>query len=59
MSHVGTWRGNDIIALGSDANFDYPLGGFYTASSEASIAQAAPSDIRHISSIFRGGRNGL
>ena len=31
MSHVGTWRGNDIIALGSDANFDYPLGGFYTA----------------------------
>ncbi len=31
MSHVGTWRGNDIIALGSDASFDYPLGGFYTA----------------------------
>ncbi|WP_337859868.1 thiolase domain-containing protein [Ferroplasma sp.] len=31
MSHVGTWRGNDIIALGSDSNFDYPLGGFYTA----------------------------
>ncbi|KJE48727.1 MULTISPECIES: thiolase domain-containing protein [Acidiplasma] len=31
MSHVNTWRGNDLIALGSDSNFDYPLGGFYTA----------------------------
>ncbi len=31
MSHVNTWKGNDIIALGSDSNFDYPLGGFYTA----------------------------
>ncbi len=31
MSHLNTWKGNDVIALGSDANFDYPLGGFYTA----------------------------
>ncbi len=31
MSHLNTWKGNDVIALGSDSNFDYPLGGFYTA----------------------------
>jgi acetyl-CoA C-acetyltransferase len=30
MSRVSTWKGNDIIALASDSNFDYPLGGFYT-----------------------------
>lgn len=30
MSRVGTWKGNEFIALASDTNFDYPLGGFYT-----------------------------
>jgi acetyl-CoA C-acetyltransferase len=30
MSHVSTWKGNEIIALASDTNFDFPLGGFYT-----------------------------
>ena len=30
MSAVETWKGNDFIALASDVNFDYPLGGFYT-----------------------------
>lgn len=31
MSRVKTWKGNELIALASDTNFDYPLGGFYTA----------------------------
>ena len=31
MSRVSTRKGNEIIALASDTNFDYPLGGFYTA----------------------------
>ena len=30
MSHVETWKGNEFIALASDTNFDYPVGGFYT-----------------------------
>ena len=30
MSHVQTWKGNEFIALASDTNFDYPVGGFYT-----------------------------
>ena len=30
MSHVNTWKGNEFIALASDVNFDYPVGGFYT-----------------------------
>jgi len=30
MSHVATWKGNEFIALASDTNFDYPVGGFYT-----------------------------
>ncbi|MBI3464199.1 MAG: thiolase domain-containing protein [Planctomycetes bacterium] len=30
MSRVGTWKGNEFIALASDVNFDYPVGGFYT-----------------------------
>ncbi|MCC6472653.1 MAG: thiolase domain-containing protein [Burkholderiales bacterium] len=30
MSRVNTWKGNEFIALASDANFDYPVGGFYT-----------------------------
>ncbi len=30
MSRVKTWKGNEFIALASDTNFDYPLGGFYT-----------------------------
>ncbi|MCY0852187.1 MAG: thiolase domain-containing protein, partial [Thermoplasma acidophilum] len=30
MSHVNTWKGNEFIALASDTNFDYPIGGFYT-----------------------------
>ncbi|MDO8751696.1 MAG: thiolase domain-containing protein [Dehalococcoidia bacterium] len=30
MSRVNTWKGNEFIALASDVNFDYPLGGFYT-----------------------------
>ena len=30
MSRVNTWKGNAFIALASDTNFDYPVGGFYT-----------------------------
>ncbi len=30
MSRVSTWKGNEFIALASDHNFDFPLGGFYT-----------------------------
>lgn len=30
MSHVRTWKGNEFIALASDTNYDYPVGGFYT-----------------------------
>jgi acetyl-CoA C-acetyltransferase len=30
MSRVETWKGNEFIALASDTNFDFPLGGFYT-----------------------------
>jgi acetyl-CoA C-acetyltransferase len=30
MSRVATWKGNEFIALASDVNFDFPLGGFYT-----------------------------
>ncbi len=30
MSRVRTWKGNELIAMASDMNFDYPLGGFYT-----------------------------
>lgn len=30
MSHVATWKGNEFIALASDVNFDYPVGGFYS-----------------------------
>jgi len=30
MSRVNTWKGNEFIALASDTNYDYPLGGFYT-----------------------------
>ncbi|MBE0569854.1 MAG: thiolase domain-containing protein [Deltaproteobacteria bacterium] len=30
MSRVPTWKGNEFIALASDVNFDYPVGGFYS-----------------------------
>lgn len=30
MSRVSTWKGNEFIALASDTNFDFPIGGFYT-----------------------------
>jgi len=30
MSRVQTWKGNEFIALASDTNYDYPIGGFYT-----------------------------
>ncbi|MBI4220601.1 MAG: thiolase domain-containing protein [Chloroflexi bacterium] len=30
MSRVNTWKGNEFIALASDTNFDFPLGGFYS-----------------------------
>jgi len=30
MSHVNTWKGNEFIALASDTNFDFPVGGFYS-----------------------------
>jgi acetyl-CoA C-acetyltransferase len=30
MSRVPTWKGNEFIALASDTNFDFPLGGFYS-----------------------------
>ncbi len=29
MSHVETAKGNEFIALASDTNFDYPVGGYY------------------------------
>ena len=31
MSRVATWKGNEFIALASDTNYDFPLGGFYRA----------------------------
>ena len=30
MARVNTWKGNEFIALASDTNFDYPVGGFYS-----------------------------
>jgi len=30
MSRVNTRKGNEFIALASDTNFDFPVGGFYT-----------------------------
>jgi acetyl-CoA C-acetyltransferase len=30
MSRVSTSKGNELIALASDTNFDFPVGGFYT-----------------------------
>ncbi|MCL5734995.1 MAG: thiolase domain-containing protein [Actinobacteria bacterium] len=30
MSRVTTWKGNEFIALASDTNFDFPVGGFYS-----------------------------
>jgi acetyl-CoA C-acetyltransferase len=30
MGRVNTWKGNEFIALASDTNFDYPVGGFYS-----------------------------
>ncbi len=30
MSTVETWKGNEFIALASDTNFDFPVGGFYS-----------------------------
>lgn len=30
MSHVETWKGNEFIAMASDNDFDYPVGGFYS-----------------------------
>src|SRR5680860_1487150 len=30
MGHVNTWKGNEFIALASDTNFDFPVGGFYS-----------------------------
>ena len=29
MSHVETAKGNELIALASDTNFDFPVGGYY------------------------------
>src|SRR5678809_608214 len=29
MSHVETAKGNEFIALASDTNFDFPVGGYY------------------------------
>lgn len=31
MSQVSTWQGNELIAMASDMDTDFPLGGFYTA----------------------------
>lgn len=30
MSKVNTWKGNEFIALASDTQFDFPVGGFYS-----------------------------
>ncbi len=49
MSRVATWKGNEFIALASDTNFDFPLGGFYTGYYALMV-------VRHIHEYLRLGR---
>ncbi|MCI4323867.1 MAG: thiolase domain-containing protein [Thermoplasmata archaeon] len=49
MSRVQTWKGNEFIALASDTNFDFPLGGFYTGYYALMV-------IRHIYEYLRLGK---
>ncbi len=49
MSRVATWKGNEFIALASDTNFDFPLGGFYTGYYALMV-------IRHIYEYLRMGK---
>jgi acetyl-CoA C-acetyltransferase len=49
MSRVATWKGNEFIALASDTNFDFPLGGFYTGYYALMV-------VRHIYEYLRLGR---
>ncbi len=49
MSRVATWKGNEFIALASDTNFDFPLGGFYTGYYALMV-------IRHIYEYLRLGK---
>ncbi len=49
MSRVATWKGNEFIALASDTNFDFPLGGFYTGYYALMV-------IRHIYEYVRRGK---
>jgi acetyl-CoA C-acetyltransferase len=49
MSRVATWKGNEFIALASDTNFDFPLGGFYTGYYALMV-------VRHIYEYLRRGK---
>ncbi len=49
MSRVATWKGNEFIALASDTNFDFPLGGFYTGYYALMV-------VRHIYEYLRKGK---
>ncbi len=49
MSRVQTWKGNEFIALASDTNFDYPIGGFYSGYYALMVT-------RHIYEYLRKGR---
>jgi acetyl-CoA C-acetyltransferase len=49
MGRVATWKGNEFIALASDTNFDFPLGGFYTGYYALMV-------IRHIYEYLRRGK---
>ncbi len=51
MSRVATWKGNEFIALASDTNFDFPLGGFYTGYYALMV-------VRHIYEYLRLGKFG-
>lgn len=51
MSRVQTWKGNEFIALASDTNFDYPIGGFYSGYYALMVT-------RHIYEYMRKGRFG-
>ena len=49
MSRVATWKGNEFIALASDTNFDFPIGGFYTGYYALMV-------VRHIYEYLRRGK---
>ncbi|MCL4316956.1 MAG: thiolase domain-containing protein [Candidatus Thermoplasmatota archaeon] len=49
MSRVQTWKGNEFIALASDVNYDFPIGGFYSGYYALMVT-------RHIYEFMRRGR---